>query len=365
VLILAPGRDRSRLLYAAVLYRLDALADAARALRLLQGRALPAPLAEEAKAYLKLVSSRRRKSHFDARVFFGYGYDDNRNSASDSDRALFLGTPVRLNPESRRKEDTFVSWGGSLGASLDFGGAKPHKAFLGVGYYRAEQTLVDLLDLQAYSAGGGVTLRWRGWELTPFGAFDHVLLSQSTYLRNASQGLRLLRKLAPRVDGWAEFRREDQAFVRTPLIVNADDRTGDQFDYSLGASWAATPRDRFGATLLHRRKYAKAVAFAYRRESIGVDYTRLLGRGMFLATGITGQFDRYDRPDRAISHLGREDDAFTATLQYGAPLDLLWSPLKGFTAVLGVERFQQTSNLLNYDYSNNRVSGTVAYKWGI
>ncbi len=147
VLILAPGRDRSRLLYAAVLYRLDALADAERELRLLQGRPLPAPLAEEAKAYLKLVSSRRRKSHFDARVFFGYGYDDNRNSASDSDRALFLGTPVRLNPESRRKEDTFVSWGGSLGASLDFGGAKPHKAFLGVGYYRAEQTIVNVLDL--------------------------------------------------------------------------------------------------------------------------------------------------------------------------------------------------------------------------
>ncbi|PIR16363.1 MAG: hypothetical protein COV48_09870, partial [Elusimicrobia bacterium CG11_big_fil_rev_8_21_14_0_20_64_6] len=48
ILILAPNRDRTRLLYAAVLYRLDALQDAERELRIVLGRLAPAEVIEEA-----------------------------------------------------------------------------------------------------------------------------------------------------------------------------------------------------------------------------------------------------------------------------------------------------------------------------
>lgn len=365
VLILAPGRDRTRLLYAAVLYRLDALQDAERELRLVLARPAPAGVLEEAKAYLKLVEGRRRRTHFDARISVGYGYDDNRNSASDTDRNLFFGVPVLLNPGSRRRDDTSVLFAGGLGVSRDFGGAKPQKVFANIGYYRGEQTLVDALDLQAYSAGGGFSLRGFGFEFRPTAGFDHVLLAQSTYLRSVWEGLRVSRRLRPRLEVYADFRREDQKFVRTRLVPNAEDRTGEQWELSLGANWIASPRDRFGFAGGHRRKHARAHAQAYRREFLGADYTRLLGRGMFLAAGILGQFDRYDRPDVALSHLGRSDDTVIGSLMFGAPLSLLWKPLGGFTGTLGVERFQQTSNLINYEYSNNRLTAMVTYKWGI
>ncbi len=170
------------------------------------------------------------------------------------------------------------------------------------------------------------------------------------------QGLRVSRKLRPRLEVFADLRRDEQTFVRTRLAPTATDRTGDQYELSVGANWVASPRDRFGVMAGHRRKYARAVAQAYRRESLGVDYTRLLGRGMFLATSLVGQFDRYDRPDVTISTLGRNDDALTGSLMLGAPLSLFWKPLGGFMGTLGVERFQQTSNLINYDYSNNRLT---------
>jgi hypothetical protein len=365
VLILAPGRDRTRLLYAAVLYRLDALQDAERELRLVLARPAPADVLAEANAYLKLVEGRKRKTHFDARVSVGYGYDDNRNSAAASDTNLFFGTPVLLNPASRRRDDTNVTFAGGLGISREFGGAKPQRLFANLGYYRGEQTLINTLDLQAYSVSAGAALHFRGFALTPSFGFDHVLLSQSTYLRDWWQGLRVSRVVRPRVEVWGDFRHEDQSFVRTPLVTNATDRTGDQFDLSLGASWIASPRDRFAITAGHRRKYALAVAQAYRRESLGADYTRLLGRGMFLAAGLTGQFDRYDRPDTTLSTQGRDDDALIVQLLFGAPLSLLWKPLSGFTGTLGYERFQQVSNLVNYEYTNNRLTAMIAYKWGI
>lgn len=365
ILILAPGRDRTRLLYAAVLYRLDALQDAERELRVVLGRLAPADVISEAKGYLKLVEGRRRRTHFDARVTLGYGYDDNRNSAAESGRNLLFGNPITLNPDSQRRSDTNVSFSGALGISRDFGGAKPQKAFGSVGYYRGEQTLVNVLDLQAYSASAGLALRWRGFELTPVAGFDHVLLSQSTYLRNYWESLRVSRRVRPRLQAFAELRHDDQGFVRTRYIPTAVERTGHQWDLSAGLSWAASPRDRLGLTLLHRRKYAVTVAQAYRRESVGAEYTRLLGRGMFAAALLTAQFDRYDRPDRTLSSQGRSDDALIGQLLFGAPLSVLWKPLAGFNATLGYERFKQISNLINYAYTNNRLTAMVSYKWGI
>lgn len=365
VLILAPGRDRTRLLYAAVLYRLDALVDAERELRVIIGRLAPAEVVAEANAYLKLVEGRKRKTHFTARVSAGYGFDDNRNAAPDGDRALFFGTPVVLNPDSRRQDDTNVSFAAGLGVSRDFGGAKPQKVFANVGYYRGEQTRINTLDLQAYSVSAGLGLRFFGLDVTPSAGYDQVLLSQSTYLRDVWQGLRVARKVRPRLELWGEARRENQQFQNTREVRTGVDRKGEQYDYSLGATWVASPRDRWGLSVGHRRKYAQNVTAAYRRESVGVDYTRLLGRGMFLATSVTGQFDRYDRPDTALSTDGRSDDAVVTNLLFGLPLSLFWKPLDGFTGTLGWERFSSHSNLLNYAYSNNRLTAMVGYKWGI
>lgn len=365
VLLLAPARDRTRLVYAAVLYRLDALVDAERELRLLLGRPASAGLLAEARQYLALVSSRQRKTHFDARLTLGYGYDTNRNSASDTDRALFFGVPVLLSPASRRRDDTNVSLAAALGASRDFGGARTQRLFGGVGYYRGEQTLVDALDLQAYSAHLGLGLRFLGLDIIPAAGFDHVLLAQSSYLRSSWQSLRASRRLRAPLTLWGEARREDQDFLKTRLIPNGEDRKGEQFDFSLGASWAATPRDRLGLSAGHRRKRAKNVVQAYRRESATFDYTRLLGRGAFLSASVTGQFDRYDRPDPTVSRRTRSDDALVTSLLAGAPLTLLWKPLKGFTGTLGWERFSQDSNLLTYQYTNNRLSALLSYKWGI
>lgn len=365
ILILAPDRDRVRLLYAAVLIRLDSLTEAERELATIVSHAGAHDIIEQAKAFQKVVAGKRRRMHFDARLSVGFNYDSNRNSAADSDQNLFFGTPVLLNPDSRRQDDTAVTFAGSLGAHRDMGGAKPWQIFADAGYYRGEQTRINSLDLQAYSADVGFSFRFKGWDITPQAGFDHVLLAQQTYLRSPSQGLRVARKVRPTVNVFAEVRHEDQKFVKTRLIPTATDRTGDQYDAALGAQWIVSPRDRFGFTLGHRIKRANNWTLAYRRESAGLDYTRLLGKGRFLALGLSGQFDRYAEADVTTFSRARADDAMIFSMMYGMPLDGFWKHLNGFSATVGYERFQQTSNILNYDYSNDRLSAAVAYKWGI
>lgn len=363
VIMLAPQRDATRLLYAAVLYRLDDPADAERELKIVQSRQATGALREEADKYMKLVAASKRLTHFDARVSFGYGYDHNRNAAPDSGTRLFVGRPVILDSRSTHQSDTNVQFAGSLGVTREIG-ANRHSVFARVGYFRGEQTLLDLFDLQAYSARAGGTVHTPWADFTPSVGFDHVLLSQSTYLRSLNAGVRVSRKLSRRSEVWTSLDREDQGFIKTPLLATGDERRGDQYSWALGGLYILTPFDRLSATLGHRRKLAKAVRNAYRRESLGVEYTHLLGRGMFLVAGLSGDFDRYDRADNTVSEMVRHDNAATFTLLYGAPLSLLWKPLDGFTGTLGYERFQQDSNLTNYKYSNNKLTALVSYAWG-
>ncbi|MEK7389097.1 MAG: tetratricopeptide repeat protein [Elusimicrobiota bacterium] len=365
VMLLAPQRDSTRLLYAAVLYRLGDIADAERELRAVLSRPVSAEMKAEAEKYMRLVASGKRQTHFDARLSLGSSYDDNRNTAPDSGTRLFLAQPITLNGDSTRREDTNIQLAASLGVARDIGGARRHSLFARVGYFRGEQTLVDILDLQAYTAKAGGVIHTRWVDIAPTAGFDHVLLSQSTYLRSFSTGLSLTRRISRRCELAAEFERADQGFIRAPAVTAGADRRGDQYTFGVTGRFLATPLDRFSASLGHRRKFARADYLAYRRESIGVDYTRLLSRGMFASAGATVDLDRYERADKSVSERVRQDNAATFSLLYGMPMNIVSKRLDGFTGTLGYERFQQSSNLTNFTYSNNRLTAMMIYSWGI
>jgi len=367
VLMVDPTRYRTRLLYGVVLVRLDDIPDAAKELdAVLAVPGLPAAVRDEANDYKKTVASRSRDTHFDARLTLGVGYDDNRNAAPDGDMRLVGGLPVQLDAQSRRKDDANLQFIGSVGATHDFGGPQGHSLFARFTYYRAEQQVYDLLNLQVYSPKVGATFRTRWAEITPSLSFDHVMLSQSTYLRSRNAGLRASHRWDRQWESWFEFTHSYQDFVNTPRVSNATDRTGDQLDWSLGSAWSPTPTDRLTLTALHRRKYAQLVAdSAYRRESVGGEWLHLLGKGRFMVMGMTGQFDRYEVPDASvIDGTVRHDDAVIGQLMYGQPLDLMWSRLRDFTGSVGYEYFMEHSNIPNFDYSNNKLTALITYKWG-
>lgn len=368
VLMVDPTRYRTRLLYGVVLVRLDDAADAARELdNVLAVPDLPRVVRDEALEYKKLAASRTRDTHFDARVTVGVGYDDNRNAAPDGDIRLVGGLPFTLDKASRRKDDVNLQVIGSVGATRDIGGPRGHSVFARMTYYRSEQKVYDLLNLQVYSPKIGATLRTRWAEVTPTLSFDHVLLSQSTYLRSRNAGLRVARRWNRRFDSWFEFQHSYQDFVNTPRVSNAEDRTGDQMDWSVGSGWTPVPTDRLSVSLLHRRKFARAVYdSAYRRESVGGEWLHLLGKGRFLVMSLTGQFDRYEVPDATVlDGVVRHDDAVTGQVLYGQPLDLIWNRLQNFTGSIGYEYFMEHSNVKNYDYSNDKLTALITYKWGI
>jgi tetratricopeptide (TPR) repeat protein len=366
VLLIAPGRVRTRLLYGIVLLRLDDAPDARRELdEALASPDLPADARPDAEAYRKAALSRLRDSHFDARLTLGGGYDSNRNAAPNNSQALFLGNQVTVTPGPTA--DGNFQFVGSVGASYDFDGPRGDTLFARFTDFRQDQSVVSLLSLQVYTPQIGATFRTPWVDITPSYSYSYVDLSipLALYMRGNDYDLRFSRRWSRALETSLDLTDSRQVFYNTPLISNGSDRSGDQFNYALGATWTPTPADRVALTLLHQRKFAVQVFDAYRREGVTLDYTRLFPHSCFALIGLTANYDRYEQPDQFVAPVVRSDDGYIPHLAVGAPLDPIWSGLKGFTGTLGFQYQFQNSSVMNYRYSNAEVNALISYQWGI
>ena len=164
---------------------------------------------------------------------------------------------------------------------------------------------------------------------------------------------------------WLEGAHEDQDFLNTSLYPLGTQRKGDQYDFSLGGLYALTPADRFTGVLDHREKFAQNVGNGYRRESLDVEYTRLLGLGMYASLGTEFDFDRYDGADPTIDPSPRHDNLVVVDVLFGAPLTLMWKKLDGFSGTLAYQRYQAGSNIESYQYTNDKITALITYQWGL
>jgi len=362
VLMIDPDLADIRLLYAVVLFRLNDLSESVRELKSLEQADLPAEAKKERAEYLAAAEKRLKKTHLSGRLSAGFEYDTNRNAAPAAGRALFLDTPFQLTGSSRRRDDTAMLFLGNVEARRDL--PHGHEAFASLDYYRSEQNLLPQLNLQAYSAAaGGVIRPAPTWEITPSASFDHVLLDQSTFLRNRGLGVKVEKALNRRTSVFGELRDTFNDFVNTRDLANASDRTGIEADVTAGATRVLTPANKLTASYTHGMKHASQAFWAYSREAFALSDLWLTGAGTFASATGELRYDHYSRPDLAVSAKTRRDTAWRLALTGGAPLGLLHPRLQDVLFTLNYEYFQATSNVINWAYTNNKLSALLTWRW--
>ena len=363
VVTLRPNNAKARLLWAVVMYRLADYAEAERELLVLtEGKATP-DIQAEAELYLKDIRSRQRKTHYNATLSFGGGYDNNRNAAPAGGKALIGGNPLQLQGSNERRDDFSYPFVGSVGVSHDIRGG--HKAFSSFSMYQSEQILTKNLNIKAFSFKGGGTYRHALGELTPTFNFDHVQLAQTTFLRSRGVDLNFLRKVSPRTERYFRAAYTYQDYSPTAQVRTAQERNGNQWELGGGVGYWFSPKHRLSPLYTYTIKNAARQYNAYTRHAIGLDHTWLLGKGMFVMSGVTAGFDRYIAHDDFISPQIRQDDNYRARSMVGAPLSTLYAPLKDFLGTVTYEYYHSNSNLNNYSYTNNKLSAMITYSWGI
>jgi len=366
ILLVNPELHQIRLFYAVVLFRLDSLAEAKREFETVTQAAAPEALKTEAKAYLKAIKQKENLTTVSGALSAGAEYDSNRNASPDSQKRLFLDTPLKLTGDSRRRDDTaFISLG-SAELRRVVGAMKKHELFAGLAYYRADQDQVKAVNLQAFSYKLGAAYKTGRAVLTPVLTYDRVLLDRERFLSNSGAGLRLDNRLNKSTDYWVEAKYLYQDYLATPALGSNPQRRGGLYAFSAGAGRVLTPVMKLNAEAGFTAKRAAKDFNAYDGLAFTLRHSWLLGKGMFLLTSACLGRDAYLTKDAVISRKTRRDTTFRGAVVGGIPLPSIHRGLKNlkdFTLTLNLEHYSSRSTVLNYTYTNNKAALLLNYRW--
>lgn len=367
LLMINPALHQVRLVYAIVLFRLDSIDEAAQQFDTLSKESLPQEMRTEVRDYQAQIEKRRRKTHINAALSLGFGYDDNRNFFPSSGADLFNGSPLGLEPLTIREGSTDVLGIGSVRITRDLPSEAGHQVFANFTYLRDElnNEAVKVLDLQAYSAQAGGVYKTAFANFTPTVNFDHYLLgvSQYTFLNDWGTGLRMDKTLTSRLVGHAEAIYTYQNFIDNPAAPTAQDRSGPQYEAYLGGDYVLNATNRFGTTVGYLHKSAAADFWNYNRAALQFTDTWLLGKGMFLASSLNINLDYYEHPDLALTTIQRVDKTFIPQIVYGVPLGLIAKPLNTTLFTITYRYYHALSTVMNYAYTDNRIAGAFIYQF--
>lgn len=362
ILMVRPDLAPVRLTYAVALYRLDNMPEAHRELNRVKEQASGAVLAE-AQDYLKRVEARERLTHLTGTLGYGFQYDDNRNAGPSSGQSLFNGTAVNLT-SGKATSNTSQLFLAQAGIRRDLQNPLWQAAFADLTYYRAQQTTLDTLNLQAYSFDAGLEMKMGRWTVSPTALFDHIRLHEQTYLRTRGARLRADRRVNNRVAVYGYVQGVFHDYIVTRDIPTATDRTGNETTLVGGAQFTMTATQRLTTEVGYTQQDARRIWDAYNRNAFSVTHAWLVGHGRFVLTGLTYDRDHYQGPDTVIAPQERADDIGRFDWTFGQPMGFLGKAFEPLLFTFTYEYLQANSNILNYAYSNNKVNGMLTYRWG-
>ena len=189
VLLINPKNLPVRILYAVVLYRLDARNDAEREIRIVLKYNLPGGVRAELSGYLSEITLRNKRTRWVALFHTSYQFETNRNSVPGGRTLATPGGLVRLNGKNQATADNAFRGLVRISVEHKIGGHRGHKLLARVGFYHSEQLRLDRLTLSLLDFEGGFL-----WDLSPVQLrtmvfAQHLLLSHESFL--ASGGVRL------------------------------------------------------------------------------------------------------------------------------------------------------------------------------
>jgi hypothetical protein len=364
ILLLAPDLARVRLLYAVVLYRLDNLNEAEREFRTVSKLPMPDSLRIEVDFYLDQIALRRKTTRYSATLGGGMQWDSNRNAGPDGAQVLFLDRPLQLVQGKKQSDFSGVMLAG-LRAQHDLGYDAGHALLGGIQVFGQKQVEETDLDLMALSGEFGGLYRSPWVDVQPGIYGTYMNLAGESYLSTIGTGVRANHRFSQSVDVFARLRFDYEWFESLDRSEITDQRTGARVQGGIGATWTPIPVLRIDAGVGGVYKAADQDFYSYTGPVAFLGGTWLLGRGQFLLSTFTFEYDGYEGPEPIVSSKTRRDQIYIAGLTYGAPLAFLM-PFLSHTAAfrdtlltVNATYMDEQSTIENYRYDDLRF--TVMY----
>jgi hypothetical protein len=366
ILLKNPNIPRVRLLYAIVLYRLNAVAEAEREIDNVLKLQMDDGLRRELEYYRGQISREKQRTKFTAIVRFGWNYDSNRNAAPITRGIVSSGAFVPLPGEVATHSLESLA---RLEVEHDLGFQRRHRLVGSVTGLYDLSLKSDQFTLGAVDVRGGVALDLAPQELIIQPHFRWAHLEDDTVLQAHGGSIRFnwptRRNLHFFVYGSGEY----QVFNGTDRAPSSRFRTGPEYRGGAGVRWTVVPEHRLTLTATGIRKEAREDFFDYTGALVALEHGWLLGRGMFLLSNVSWEGDWYDGADPNINSTKREDNILRVRTIFGIPFATLtgWDtaprPLRDVGISVGFEYTRAFSNIDNYRYQNYRVMGALTKRF--
>lgn len=366
LLLVNPRQPRVRLLYAVVLYRLNALPEAERELNQVLAFDMPEGLRRELEHYRGEVRRQQRRTQFSVFVRTGWRYDSNR-SAQPLGRVFdSVNGPVA---SGGADPDNAFSATLRLDVEHDLRFNRRHRLVGSASFFLDQSFRRGSFDSRAYEVAGGVAFDLNPVELRVLPRFRQTFLGGNLGVSAGGGSLRAEWTTRQDFAFFANFEGENQAFNDTPRFNTANLRSGAYIAGNLGLRWIVDPRHRLTVSAGGQRKWARRDFFAYAGPMLQIEHGWLLGRGAYLWSRASWSLDSYDAADPLVSTTRRIDNVYRVGTQFGVPLATLtgWDdmprPWRDITFNAGFEYARTASNVRNYSYDSLRVMLSISKRF--
>ncbi len=366
ILLRNPGVPRVRLLYAIVLFRLNAVQEAEREFDNVLKLQMDDGLRRELEYYRGQVKRSQQATKFTAIVRFGWNYDSNRNAAPLTRGIVSSGAFVSVPGEVETNSlETFAR----LEVEHDLGFQARHRLIASFTGLYDLSLKSDRFTLGAIDVRGGIALDLRPIEVRIQPHYRWAHLEDDTVLQAQGGSIRVDWPTKRDLHFFAWFQGEYQVFNATDRADVSRERTGAEWRGGAGVRWVIVPEHRLTLSAAGIRKEARAGFFDYTGAQVGLEHGWLLPRGMFLLSSASWEGQWYDEADPNINGTKREDNILRLRTIFGVPFATLtgWTtaprPLRDVGISVGYEYSRAFSNIDNYRYQNHRVTAAITKRF--
>jgi hypothetical protein len=365
ILLIQPDLAAVRLFYAAVLIRLDSLAEAEQQLDLVTATDDPRTN-EQVDRYRDAIADRRKRTHVTFSIAAGGQYDTNP-SASPAGNSLLVSD---IAVDTDTSDDDYARVGQSrISFTHDLGYQAGHALFGGATFAATDQVTEQSLDLTAAVLNFGVTYHLQDLDISPELLVTDVNLADQQYFLSLGGRVKAEYRLAPdwRLTGLIEGAFQDYDSIS--VSTSANENSGSQFDAEIGVKYFLAPDMRLRASVRHTDKRSEKSYNQYYGDKLSGRFVWLLGEGRFLSSGFSVGIKVYDGADSFVSARTRRDEAFKGRVTLGLPVNSMLPAtvehalFENFLVLFSGEYYSARSNITNYTYDNSRAQVLLSKSW--
>jgi hypothetical protein len=364
ILLKNPNQPRVRLIYAIVLYRLNAVIEAERELDIVLKLDMDAGLRRELEYYRSQLKREQRATKFTVIVRVGWHWDSNRNASPRN--LISAGGPV--NPVNEVDSHALESLA-RIEVEHDLKFQRRHRLIGSVTGLHDLSFAKHSFTLTAVDVRGGVALDITPLEVRIQPHFRYARLGDDTVLQAHGGSIRVDWQTRRNILLFAYGSGEYQAYNGTEDAPSSRFRSGAEWRGGGGVRYVVTPEHRLTFSATGIRKEAREGFYDYYGALLSLEHGWLLGRGMYLLTDVSWEGNWYDESDPNINTTRREDHLLRARTVFGIPFATLtgWDqaprPLRDIGISVGFEYTRAFSNIDNYRYHNFRVMGALTKRF--